>query len=120
MNATKAYPAAALLDAWSGRPWKDGVQLDHLRELDELSIRTRNHVYRIVAIAPARGEVLVQGGRFFTERTRAHLAGCSLGGSFLKARGIYVGYRMEILVGLETIITSDVQSVQIVATGRPH
>src|SRR5580765_4858330 len=120
MSATNAYPAAALLDTWSDRPWKDGLQLDHLRELDELSIRTRNNVYRIVALAPARGEVLIQGGRFFTERTRAHLAGCSLGGSFLKTRGIYVGFRMELLVGLETIITSDVLSVEIVACERPH
>jgi hypothetical protein len=120
MSATSVYPAGALLDTWASRPWKDGLQLDRLRELDELSVRTRNNLYRIVVIAPARGDVVVQGGRFFAERTRAHLAGCSLGGSFLKTRGIYVGFRMEILVGRETIITSDVQSIQIVHSGRPH
>ena len=37
--------------------------------------------------------------------TRARLLGASLGGSFLKQRGIYVGFRMEIQVGLDTIIT---------------
>ena len=102
------------------RQWNDGLQLDHLRELDELSVRTRNNVYRIVAIVPLRGEVMVQGGRFFPEPTRARLAGCSLGGAFLKQRGIYVGFRMEIQIGLETIMTSDVQSIEVVSGGRAH
>ena len=119
-TSTIGYPAAASLDAWSNREWKDGLQLDRLCELDELSVRTRNNLYRIVAIVPVRGEVLVQGGRFFPELTRARLLGASLGGSFLKQRGIYVGFRMEIHVGLETIITSDVQSIEIVSGGRAH
>jgi hypothetical protein len=119
-TSTIGCPAAASLDTWAGHAWNDGLQVDRLRELDELSVRTRNHVYRIVAIVPLRGEVMVQGGRFFAEPTRARLAGCSLGGAFLKQRGIYVGFRMEIQIGLETIITSDVQSVEIVSGGRPH
>jgi hypothetical protein len=63
---------------------------------------------------------MVQGGRFFPEPTRARLAGCSLGGAFLKQRGIYVGFRMEIQRGLQTIITSDVQSIEIVSGGLAH
>jgi hypothetical protein len=110
----------ASLDGWTEHDWTDGLQLDRLWELDELSVRTRNNVYRIVAIVPLRGEVIVQGGRFFPEPTRARLAGCSLGGAFLKQRGIYVGFRMEIQLGLETIITSDVQSIEIVPGGRAH
>ena len=120
MNSTIGYPTAALLDAWAGHEWNDGLQLDRLCELDELSVRTRNNVYRIVAIVPQRGEVMVQGGRFFPEPTLARLAGCSLGGAFLKQRGIYVGFRMEIQIGLETITTSDVQSIAIVSGGRAH
>ena len=120
MNSTIGYPTAALLDAWTGREWHDGLQVDRLCELDELSVRTRNNVYRIVAIAPQRGEVMVQGGRFFPEPTLARLAGCSLGGAFLKQRGIYVGFRMEIQIGLETITTSDVQSIALVSGGRAH
>ena len=115
-----ACPVSASLDSWAGREWKDGLQLDRLSELDELSVRTRNSVYRIVAIAPLRGEVMVQGGHFFPDSTRARLAGCSLGGAFLKQRGIYVGFRMEIQLGLETIITSEVQSIAIVSGGRTH
>ena len=119
-TSTIAWPAAASLDTWAGREWNDGLQLDRLCELDELSVRTRNNLYRLVAIVPLRGEVMVQGGRFFPELTRARLSGCSLGGAFLKQRGIYVGFRMEIQRGLETIITSDVQSIEIVSGGRAH
>lgn len=120
LTSTIAYPTAASLDTWAGRVWNDGLQLDRLCALDELSVRTRNNVYRIVAIVPLRGEVMVQGGHFFPEPTRARLAGCSLGGAFLKQRGIYVGFRMEIQIGLDTIITSDVQSIEIVSGGRSH
>ncbi len=119
-TSTIACPISASLDSWAGREWNDGLQLDRLCELDELSVRTRNSVYRIVAIAPLRGEVMVQGGQFFPESTRARLAGCSLGGAFLKQRGIYVGFRMEIQLGLETIITSEVRSIAIVSGGRTH
>jgi hypothetical protein len=110
--------AVASLDVWVRHAWSDGLQVDRLSELDELAVQTRNNLYRMVLLEPLRGEVLVQGGRYFPESTCAHIAGCSLGGAFLKLRGIYVGFRMEIQVGLETIITSDVESVEIVSGGR--
>src|SRR5436190_23560262 len=110
LSGTLICPTAASLDAWTGREWSDGLELNRLCELDELSVRTRNSVYRIVAIGPVNGEVLVQGGRFFPELTRARLSGCSLGGAFLKQGGIYMGFRMEIQRGAKTIVTSDVQS----------
>jgi hypothetical protein len=134
-TSTIACPTAASLDAWAGRRWNDGLQLDRLCELDELSVRTRNSVYRIVAIVPHGGDILVQGGRFFPELTRVRLAGCSLGGAFLKQGGIYVGFRMEIQRGPETkvtpgtpgiagrivtLVTSNVQSIEIVSGGRTH
>ena len=114
------YSRAVSLDGWTSHDWADGLQLDRLGELDQVSVRTRNSVYRIVALSPMRGEVMVQGGRFFPEPTRARLAGCSLGGAFLKQRGIYVGFRMEIQWGLETIVTSDVQSIELVSGGCAH
>jgi hypothetical protein len=120
LTSTIACPAAASLDTWAGHAWTNGLQVDGLCELDELSVRTQNNVYRIVAVVPLRGEVMVQGGRYFPGPTRARLAGCSLGGAFLKQRGIYVGFRMEIQIGLDTIITSHVQSIAIVSGGRAH
>ena len=113
-------PTLASLDTWAHHEWTDGLQIDRLRELDELAVQTHNSLYRIVLLEPLRGEVLVQGGRFFPESTRAQFAGCSLGGAFLKLRGIYVGFRMEIHVGLERIITSDVRSVEVISSGCAH
>lgn len=118
--AATGCPVAASLDGWTRHEWNDGLQLDHLRELDELSIRTRNSVYRIVVIAPVAGEILVQGGRFFPEPTPARFAGCSMGGAFLKHRGVYLGFRLEIHVGLERIITSDVRSIEVVSGTVVH
>lgn len=120
LPGTLVCPTAASLSAWTGREWSDGLDLNRLCELDELSVRTRNSVYRIVAIVPVRGEVMVQGGRFFPELTRTRFSGCSLGGAFLKQGGIYIGFRMEIQMGPRTIVTSDVQSIEIVAGGRAH
>ena len=113
-------PVAASLDGWTRHEWKEGLQLDSLRELDELSIRTRNSVYRMVVMAPGAGEILVQGGQFFPEPTRARFAGCSLGGAFLKQRGMYVGFRLEIHSGRERIVTSHVRSVDLVSSRVAH
>ena len=62
------------------------------------------------------GDVLVQGGRFFQEPTRARLTGASLGGSFLKLRGIYVGFSMELWCEGETVVTSPVQTIEQIDT----
>jgi len=95
LTSTIQCPTVASLDTWAHHQWTDGLQIDRLRELDELAVQTHNSLYRIVLLEPLRGEVLVQGGRFFPESTRAQVAGCSLGGAFLKLRGIYIGFRMR-------------------------
>jgi hypothetical protein len=47
------------------------------------------------------------------------VAGSSLGGSFLKVHGIYVGFRMELSDGSRMIVTSPVEEVSPGArTGR--
>ena len=55
----------------------------------------------------------MRGGRFFQEFTRVHIAGSSLGGSFLKQLGIYVGLRMELFVDGETILSSPVTAISV-------
>ena len=112
-TSSRYYPAGADLETWSKHEWENGLQVDSLQELDTLSVRTLNSVYEIIVLKPRTGEVLVRGGKFFPEYANAFLAGASLGGSFLKMRGIYTGFRMEIHVGLEAIITSDVQSIGV-------
>ncbi|MGQ0733176.1 MAG: hypothetical protein ACT4QD_05905, partial [Acidobacteriota bacterium] len=52
-------------------------------------------------------------GQFFPEWREAHLAGCSLGGSFLKLRGVYEGFCLEIHAGGEVIVTSPVRKLTL-------
>ena len=88
------------------------VQIDAVAELETLAVRTRNNTYEITVISPATGEVLVRGGLFFPDHTRVRLAGSSLGGSFLRCRGIYLGFRMELQHEGETIVTTEVRSIE--------
>jgi hypothetical protein len=108
--------AAAQLDFWTQRKWDDGVQVDQLRALERVEVRTRNSIYDI--IIGESGDVLVKGGKFFPEYTRAVVLGCSLGGAFLKLGGIYRGFSMEIMFDGTRIVTSPVEAV-IAGVGGP-
>ena len=112
--ATTTCRSAAQLEYWTERRWDDGVQVEQLRALDRLIVRTRNSVYEI--IIGDSGDVRVRGGRFFPEFTRAVVLGSSLGGAFLKLGGIYRGFSMEIMFEGTRIVTSPVESVM---TGSP-
>ena len=63
----------------------------------------------------------MQGGAFFTARTRACLSGSSFGSSCLKLGWIGVGLRMEFHEDDQWIITSHVWSIAVdeSATRRP-
>jgi hypothetical protein len=123
MNTTairpSTLPTAALLSAWNAYPWKDGVCLDQLAALDRVTVFTRNSCYEIVVVAPASGEVLVRGGAFFPEFTSARLAGCTLGGSFLKLRSVYTGFHMEFALAGGVIITSPVGTIAVSSSDSP-
>ena len=107
--------ASTTLEAWSQHNWSNGVQIETLPALVALDVRTRNTDYRIVIIDGQRGDVLITGGRFFPTATRARLNGCSLGGSCLKWRGLYCGFRIELQVDGETIITTRVKSIAVLS-----
>ena len=106
-------PAAAVLSTWHAHDWQNGINVSHLAALDRVTVRTRHSVYEIIVSSPASGEVLVRGGEFFPEFTRARLAGCTLGGSFLKVRSIHVGFRLEFSLGQNFVLTSPVQSIAV-------
>ena len=106
------------LDNWTARQWTDGVQVDDLPPLEQLVVRTRNTTYSLTILSPTAGEVMIRGGRFFPEPTRVRVAGASLGGSFLKIRGIYIGFAMELRRGGETVITSPVRSIGVAEPAR--
>ena len=102
-------PSTAVLDNWANAEWTDGCQVDEVPVFQTLTVVTRNTFYEIVVLEGQEGWIRVRGGQFFPEWREVQLAGCSLGGSFLKLRGIYAGFCMELHVGSETIITSPVR-----------
>ena len=113
MGETMKCARGALLETWSGHHWRDGIQIETLHDLTKLSVQTENNRYDITVISAYGGEILVRGGKFFPEYTPARLAGSSLGGSFLKVRGIYTGFNMELFSDGRTIITSRVQTIAV-------
>jgi len=113
MDSTVRCSASALLDTWSSHDWTEGVQLEMMPDMETLTVRTENSTYEITVISGRTGDILIRGGRFFTEFTPARLAGSSLGGSFLKLRGIYVGFSLEIHFEKRLIITSRVRKIAV-------
>src|SRR6267143_622444 len=91
----------------------EGVQLETMQDMERLLVRTENSTYEVTVISGRTGEILIRGGRFFPEFTAARLAGSSLGGSFLKLRGIYVGFNLEIHFDKRLIITSRVRQISV-------
>ena len=99
----------------------DGIGLNDVDAFTTLVVRTDNSVYRITILTPHAREVLVQGGKFFPERTRACLSGSSFGGSCLKMGWVGLGLHMEFHAGDQWIITSHARAIVVEpsATGRP-
>jgi hypothetical protein len=89
-------PSGSTLDYWSSEAWANGIQTEQLEDMQKLFVRTKNSLFEITIIDRWTGDILVRGGQFFPELTPVCLAGATLGGSFLKVRGIYVGFQMEI------------------------
>jgi hypothetical protein len=113
MDSTVRFTAGALLETWSSHDWTEGVQLENVRDMETLTVRTENSTYEINVICGRTGEILIRGGRFFPEFTPARLAGSSLGGSFLKLRGIYVGFSLEIHFEKRLIVTSRIRKIAV-------
>ncbi|MEP7304948.1 MAG: hypothetical protein ABJA98_05480 [Acidobacteriota bacterium] len=104
---------AAILDRWSTHDWRDGMSIADLQPLDRVTVRTLNSTYEIVVVAPDSADVAVRGGTFFPTFSRAHVAGSSLGGSFLKVHSIHVGFCLELVLNARSIVTSPVQSISV-------
>ena len=98
----------------------DGTSLNELDPITTLRVCTVNSLYLITVLNPVRGEVLVQGGKFFQDRTRMHFGGSSFGGSCLKLAWIGVGMRMEFHGEGGWIVTSRVQSIAVVPAPSTH
>ena len=107
-------PRASMLDVWSADPWVNGAQIDDLEIFQRVHVRTCYSLYEITVIDGRHGEILIRGGLYVPEFTRAHLCGATMGGSFCKMRGIYPGFNMEFsYIRGRIITTSTVQTVAI-------
>ncbi|HVG69542.1 MAG TPA: hypothetical protein VM819_01490 [Vicinamibacterales bacterium] len=112
---------AATLDGFALAASGPGVALGTLEPLTELKVQTRNTCYRIVISRDA--DIVIQGGTFFPDPTRAHVEGASFGGNLLKVGWIGVGLRMEILAEGRRIVTTAVRSIvrdDDAPPARPH
>lgn len=105
--------SCALIDTWTAHDWRDGVLVDRLMVHDRLTVHTRHTLYEFIVMEAHTAEVLVRGGAFFPEFTRVRVAGCSLGGSFLKVHGLYIGFRIELVTASGVIMTSPVETIAI-------
>ena len=116
-SSTIELPRGANLEGWAHHSWQNGVQVEDRWPGDQLIVRTANSTYEIAVLTPADREVVIRGGRFFPERTRARIDGCSLGGAFLKIGGIYVGFALELRGDDGVIVTTRVRSVGYIQHG---
>ena len=109
-------PTGGPLHTWSNDSGDNGVQIDRMRDMQQLQIRTRNSLYEITVIDGRSGEILVRGGLFFPELTPAHLAGATLGDSVCRLLGIYVGLGMELGLNDRRILTTPVQTITVLTS----
>ena len=100
----------------------DGVGLTDVDTFTTLVVKTDNSVYQITIVQPYKREVVVQGGAFFPERTRAYLSGSSFGGSCLKLGWVGVGLHMEFLAADrdQWVLTSHVRSITVAPAATPQ
>jgi hypothetical protein len=104
----------------------EGIDVREAEPLVALLVVTRNSLYRVVPLRSGSSEVLVQGGQFFSEPTKARLVGSTFGGSFIKMHWINIGMHLEFDTGHEgsPIITTPVAEITIERnrkmSTRPH
>lgn len=118
--SASSVPTAALLESWAGAEWTDGCQVDGLTDMQPLTVVTRNTLYEIFVVAGGEGRIRIRGGHFFPSWTEVVLAGSTLGGSFLKMRGVYAGFCMELHSGGEVITTSPVRRLTLTPIDGCH
>jgi hypothetical protein len=92
---------------------RQGLALSQLDPFTRLGIRTRNTNYEMTLLDPWEGRMAILGGRYFATLATVVLIGSSFGGSLLKLRWIGSGLRMEIMADDVKVVTSPVQTVEI-------
>jgi hypothetical protein len=92
-------------------PSDDAIQLDCCRAYDWVVVKTSSSVYDLIVLPGGAGEVLVRGGRFLPEFRCARVVGSTDGGTLLKVKSICVGFRLELNVNGDCLVTSRIQAI---------
>jgi hypothetical protein len=107
-----AIPRVRTLDGFALETG-NGIDVRSLAHGTTLLVNTNNSHYRVVVLHGARGMVHIKGGNLFRHDTEARLAGATSGGSTLKSGWIGVGFRMELSVNGQRVITTPVRSLTV-------
>jgi hypothetical protein len=85
--------------------------LDSCDAQETIVVTTRSSIYELVVRRGDRGDVLVRGGRYFTDFSPVlFLGSIAVDGAF-KRHTIDVGDRLKFVVGEQFVITSPVESL---------
>ena len=87
------------------------ISVDSCAAKETIVITTRSNVYELVVLRGDRGDVLVRGGRYFSEATPASFVGSIADDGSVEPHTIDIGLRMKFVVGERFVVTSPVQSV---------
>lgn len=96
--------------------FSNGFNISTLNRGTILRVKTMNSEYVIQLLE--KNKVLVQGGKYFEQPTKAVFKGSTWGGSMLKLEWIGKNMSMEfgysLKNGLDTVLTSGVQAVKVI------
>jgi hypothetical protein len=103
-------PSLDLLDSEPGR--FRSVALPLLLPGTQLTLHTRNTLYRMVVLNGSDRRVTITGGKLFPESTEAELIGAT-DDEGVKVGWIVEGFQLDILTGRGPVLTSTVESVDV-------
>ena len=93
------------------------IQIDSCAERETIVVTTRSSVYELIVLHGDQGDVLVRGGRHFTELQHALFLGSAADHGTFKVQTLDIGLRMAFIAGDRFVITSEVQSLSRRADG---
>ena len=93
------------------------IYVDSCEAQETIVITTRSSVYELVFLRADRGDVLVRGGRYFTEFSPVLFLGSIADDGSFNPGTIDVGGRLKFVFGEQFVITSPVESLSRDSTG---
>jgi hypothetical protein len=91
-----------------------GVAIESLEPGTVLDVTTWNTRYRLVVL-DEEGRAVITGGTRFQDPTEVCIEGSTAGGRQFRSGWIGIGLRLELSLGMRTVTTSPIRSVEPVA-----